>query len=113
MAKQFACPYLGGLVELTEERERHIAARHRELAARLGEWLAATVAAPERVGRDPLKAGQLAFLRQFSDFSGGRMLLVVVVTSPDAANPARLRHWIVTAYPVRDVGNWSIEWTAG
>ena len=31
MMNRFPCPYLGGEVELTEERERHITERHPDL----------------------------------------------------------------------------------
>ena len=44
---RFSCPYLRGEVELTEERERHIAERHPELLPEHRERIAETLADPE------------------------------------------------------------------
>src|SRR5438132_12290782 len=40
----FPCPYLNASVELTDERERHIAEHHPELLPSHREWLAETLA---------------------------------------------------------------------
>ena len=42
----FRCPYLGGLVELNEERERHVRENHSELLPDLYGHIAATLAEP-------------------------------------------------------------------
>jgi hypothetical protein len=48
-AGQFPCPYLGGTVELGEERERPIAERHPELLPARRELIAITLADPDQV----------------------------------------------------------------
>lgn len=45
------CPYLEGQVELTEERERHIAERHSHLLPQHRERIAETLASPDQVMR--------------------------------------------------------------
>lgn len=44
---KFACPYLTSEVELTEERERHIAERHPELLPEYRNRIGETLVAPE------------------------------------------------------------------
>jgi len=48
---RFPCPYLKGEVELTEERERHIAERHPDLLPEHPERVAETLAHPDQVRR--------------------------------------------------------------
>jgi hypothetical protein len=52
----FPCPYLNGEVELTDERERQIAARHPDLYQAHWPRVAETIADPDQVRwsrRDP------------------------------------------------------------
>jgi hypothetical protein len=44
---QFPCPYLKAEVELSQEREGHIAERHPELLADLRRFIAETLADPD------------------------------------------------------------------
>jgi hypothetical protein len=46
---RFPCPYLQTEVELTEERERHIAERHPDLLFEHRACIADTLAAPDQV----------------------------------------------------------------
>ena len=46
---RFPCPYLKGEVELTEERERHIAERHPDLLPEHRARLAETLRDPDQV----------------------------------------------------------------
>jgi hypothetical protein len=46
---QFSCPYLKGDVELTVERQRHIADRHADLLPDHYDLMAATLADPDLV----------------------------------------------------------------
>ena len=48
---RFPCPYLKGEVELTEERERHIAERHPDLLPEHRERVAETLGDPDQVRR--------------------------------------------------------------
>ena len=49
--ERFPCPHLHGLVELSEERERHILERHPELLPQARHRIAQTLADPESVRR--------------------------------------------------------------
>ena len=51
MALRFECPYVGGDVELTDEREAHILARHAELLPARVDRLAETLREPDAVYR--------------------------------------------------------------
>ena len=48
---QYPCPYLKGEVELTDERERHIAERHPDLLPEHQSWIAETLAQPDHIRR--------------------------------------------------------------
>ena len=51
MTARFACPLLHGEVELTDERERHIAERHPDLLPLHRDRLALTLSDPDEVRR--------------------------------------------------------------
>lgn len=106
MASRFPCPYLDGEVELTEERERHIAERHPELLAGRRDRIAETLAEPDQVRRT--RFGNVRrFSRWFDDLLGGKHVVVVVVSA--LARPGR--HWIVTAYIARRLAEGEVEWS--
>nr|VFK45235.1 MAG: hypothetical protein BECKSD772F_GA0070984_12157 [Candidatus Kentron sp. SD]VFK80793.1 MAG: hypothetical protein BECKSD772D_GA0070982_11573 [Candidatus Kentron sp. SD] len=46
---RFPCDYLDGDVEITRERERHIAESHPELLPEHRKWIASTLADPDQV----------------------------------------------------------------
>ena len=48
---RFPCPYLAGEVDLTEERERYIAARHPNLLPEHRHRIAETLGHPDQVRR--------------------------------------------------------------
>ena len=50
----FACPYLGGEVQLTEEREKHIAENHPDLLPEHRDKIAGTLADPDEVEAERL-----------------------------------------------------------
>ena len=102
----FACPYLGASVELTDERERHIAERHPDLLPEHRHCIADTLAQPDQVRRSARFAGAWLFSRWFELIRGGKFVVVVVVS--DAAPQGR--HWIVTAYLARRLTRGDIEW---
>jgi len=103
----FACPYLAGKVELTEEREGHIAERHPDLLPQHRQCIADTLAAPDQVRRSTRFGNARRFSRWFTDLRGGKHVVVVVVS--DVAPSCR--HWIVTAYIARKLAEGDIEWT--
>jgi hypothetical protein len=102
----FPCSYLQGEVELTEERERHIAERHPDLLPEYRQCVADTLAEPNTIYRSARFQNARLFARWFDTIRGGKHVVVVVVS--DAA-PAR-RHWIVTAYMARKLAEGEIEW---
>ena len=103
----FPCPYLGGDVELTDEREHHIALRHPELLPEHREYIAETLASPDEVRRSSRFSNALLFSRWFEALRTGKYVVVVVISnrSPLA------RSWIVTAYVARRLTRkGEIEW---
>ena len=103
---RLACQYLKGEVELSDERERHIAERHPDLLPDHRDRLASTLADPDQVRRSARFAGARLFSRWYDDLRGGKHVVVVVVSSPSAGG----RHWIITAYMARRLAEGEIEW---
>jgi len=103
---RFPCPYLNREVELTEERERHIAERHPDLLPEFRNHIADTLAVPDQVRRSMRFGNARLFSRWYTDVKRGKHVVVVVVSEPDAAN----RHWIITAYLTRKLIEGEVEW---
>jgi hypothetical protein len=102
----FPCPYLQSQVELTEERERHIAERHPELLPDERDRIAETLADPDQVRRSMRLGSACLFSRWFQSLRGGKYVVVVVVAE---GGPTQ-RHWIVTAYVARNLAEGEVEW---
>lgn len=102
----FSCPYLGGEVELSDERERHVAETHPELLpehkARIGD----TLLDPDQVRRSRRFANARLFAKWYDDLLKGKHLVVVVVSE---AGP-KIRNWVVTAYATRKIPEGDMEW---
>ena len=105
---RFPCPYLGHEVELTAERERHIAERHPDLLPEHRDKLGATISDPDQIRRSPRFPNARVFSRGFATVATGLEKHVVVVVVSDPA-PSR-RHWIVTAYLARRLAEGEAEW---
>ena len=103
----FPCPYLQTEVELTEERERHIAERHPDLLLVHCACIAETLADPDQVRRSTRLRNARLFTRWFDTVREGKHVVVVVVTDVAASR----RHWVVTAYMARQLTEGDIEWT--
>lgn len=101
----FSCPYLKAIVELTEERERHIAENHPDLLPEHEVLVATTLADPDQVRSSKRFGGARFFSRWYPDLRSGKHVVVVVVGAP-----AEGRHWIVTAYIARRLAEGAIEW---
>ncbi len=67
----FQCPYLGGEVELTAEREAHITAQHPDLLPIFRDKLAETLADPDQVRRSVRFGNARLFTRWFVDVRAG------------------------------------------
>jgi hypothetical protein len=101
-----ACPFLKGDVELTEERERHIAEQHPDLLPEHRDYILKTLADPDQVRESVRFANARMLSRWFEDLRGGKHVVVVVVS--DAA-PAG-RHWVITAYITRRISEGGVLW---
>jgi len=106
MMSRFPCPYLRGHVELTEERERHIAERHPDLLPEYREQMAETVAGPDEIRRSMRFGNARLFSRWYTDVKKGKYVVVVVVS--ELAAP--IRHWIITAYMTKELIEGEVEW---
>ena len=89
-------------MEITDERERHIAARHPDLLPGHREFLTGTLAEPDQVRRSERVNNARLISRWYDDLSRH---VVVVVTSE-----AEGRNWVVTAYTTRRLTRGDTEW---
>ena len=103
---RFICPYLGGPVELTRERERHILENHPEVLPGRIELVAHTLAEPDEIRFDPKYSATRKFIRRYDELSGGKYLVVLVVSR----NGPKGRHWIVTAFVSGRRPRGEVEW---
>ncbi len=101
----FDCPYLHGQVELSEERERHIAERHPDLLPGERQRIADTLADPDQVRLSARFGNARLLTRWFDNVRGGKYVVVVVMAERDLH-----RHWIVTAYMARKLAEGEVEW---
>ncbi len=95
--KLFPCPHLSGDVELTEEREAHIATQHPDLLPEFIVEIGQTLFQPDQVRKGERIEAETRFYRWFKHVKEGKYVGVVVV-SESAPNT---RHWIVTSYITR------------
>ena len=102
----FPCPYLGMLVELTDERQRHILLKHPDLLPEYIDYVAETLAEPDEVRRDSRFPATRVFARWCESVKGGKFVVVVVVSDP----PPMERYWVVTAYIARKLTQEVVEW---
>ena len=100
------CPYLKAEVELTDERERHIAERHPDLLPEHRERIVTTLADPDQVRRSAQLSSARLFSRWYDDLPGGKHVVVVVVGEPSPGG----RHWIITAYIATKLVEGDAEW---
>jgi len=103
---RFPCPYLNAPVELTAERERHIAERHPDLLPEHRDQLAETLAAPDLVRRSARFGNARLFSRWYTDLKRGKHVVVVVVSEAKTSN----RHWVITAYLTKTLAKGEVEW---
>ena len=98
----FSCPYLGGLVELNDERERHIESEHDELLPRHREYIAPTLDNPDRVQISPTDPQARIFSRWYPELA--KYVIVVVIIHPGP------RNWIINAYIAQRPARGETEW---
>jgi hypothetical protein len=100
------CPKLGGEVELTAEREGHIRERHPDLLPDHREKIGETLADPDIVRLSVRMTTARLLSKWYDDLRNGRHVVVVVVSEGGAT----ARHWIITAYIARTLGEGVVEW---
>jgi hypothetical protein len=110
--KRFACPYLGGEVELTDERRGHIDRHHPEFGEALESLLRAVLGRPDEIRRDTRYGSTRLFSCFVPTLLDGKHMVVGVVSDPPLAPSSPSRHWIVTAYPARELTQGATEWKA-
>jgi hypothetical protein len=102
----FPCPYLGGEVELSDERERHIAQHHPDLLPDHKDRIGGTLADPDQVRRSKRFGNARLFSKWYDDLVKGKQLVVVVVSEVQPKD----RNWIVTAYIDSKITEGESEW---
>lgn len=103
----FSCSYLKGKVELSDEREAHIALNHPDLLPAYLEQIGETLADPDQVRRSTRFGAARLFSRWFADILRGKYVVVVVVSQV----APRERNWIITAYLARGLAKGEVEWS--
>jgi hypothetical protein len=88
--RSFTCRFLDADVELTDEREAHIAERHPDLLPARIDRLADTLAELDAIYRG--RADDIVVFSRWYDADTGKHLLVFVVREEE-----RSRYWILTA----------------
>jgi hypothetical protein len=102
---RFRCPYFQADVELTDERERHIAERHPDLLPAYRALLAATLANPDQIRISKRFTNARLFSKWYDELKGGKYIAIVVLSADDGS-----RHWVITAYMSRRLVSGDIEW---
>jgi hypothetical protein len=92
-------------VELSDEREQHIAERHPDLLPEHRDLIAMSLADPDQIRRSKRFGSARLFSKWYADLKGGKHVVVVVVSAGDAG-----RHWVITAYITRSLAAGEIEW---
>ena len=100
------CPYLSGAVELSDERERHIAETHPDLLPEYRTRIAEVLTDPDQVRISERFKNARLFSKWFHNVRGGKYIVVVVVSETGLVR----RHWIITAYIARKLAGGEIEW---
>ncbi|HUT77484.1 MAG TPA: hypothetical protein VM285_07345 [Polyangia bacterium] len=100
------CPFLGIGVELTDERERHIAEHHPDLLPEHRDKIAGTLADPDQIRRSARFRAAKVFSKMYTDLRDGKHVVVVVVGDE---TPPR-RHWVITAYMTRRLAEGEVQW---
>jgi len=100
------CPFLSDNVELTDERERHIAETHPDLLPVQRDCIDEVLSDPDLVRRSARATNARLFSRRFGGAHGGKHVVVVVVSDPGSPS----RHWVVTAYAARHAQEKDVLW---
>jgi hypothetical protein len=102
----FPCPYLGREVELSDERERHIAEHHPDLLPDHKDRIGDTLADPDQVRWSKRFGNARLFSKWYDDLLKGKQVVVVIVSEAQPKD----RNWIVTAYITSKITEGESEW---
>jgi hypothetical protein len=102
----FSCPYLGGEVGLSDERERHIEEHHPDLLPDHKDRIGDTLADPDQVRRSKRFGNARLFSKWYNDLLKGKHVVMVVVSDAQPKD----RNWIVTAYITTKITEGESEW---
>lgn len=102
----FPCSYLGGEVELSDERERHITDHHPDLLPANKDRIRDTLADPDQVRRSKRFGNARLFAKWYDDLLNAKYVVVVVVSDVQPGE----RNWIVTAYITTKIAEGDTEW---
>jgi hypothetical protein len=105
MTRFFVCPYLGATVELSVEREIHIAGSHPGTLPTYLEQLTDTLCDPDQVRSSDRDPTALLFSKWFDSIRTGRYMVVVTIGDVDSS-----RHWVITAYTARKLVGGKTIW---
>lgn len=105
--RTFHCPYLEGEVELTDEREKHIAETHPDLLPEYLPQIEKTLADPDEIRKSDRMDAAKTFCRWFDEIRDGKYIVTVVVSDVTTEST---RHWIITSYISRRLSNGEVIW---
>ena len=112
MPSSFERPFLGGPVELNDERRQHIESVHpRESRAILVE-IENVVRDPDVVFETP-RPGEHALARAQTGRTPYYVVAIVVTEAVRSSERVQERHWVVTAYIARRLPRWRVQWRRG
>lgn len=101
----FYCPYFEANVERTDERYKHISARHPDLIPTYYDTIKETLFAPDEIRRSERAANTQLFAKWFDEVREGKYVVVVIVSESNQE-----RHWVITAYIARRLSGGIVEW---
>lgn len=103
MPEYHPCPYFGGgIVEITDERYRHILANHDDFALVYWERAGETIRGPDLVIMREQDDRAVMLYRWYDDIDKN----VIVAVRTDLSG----RHWVATAYMTRDIARGEVLW---
>ena len=102
----FGCPYLDGVVELTDERITHIGNKHSEILSNVQAYVGNTLENPDEVRLSVKDPDVRLFVRWLPQLRNSKYAIIVVRTT----EAVETRHWIVTAYIARRRTGGKVEW---
>jgi hypothetical protein len=102
----FQCPYLSNIVDLTDERKKHITQNHPDLLPQYEDRIAVVLNDPDQVRVSERFKNAHLFSKWFDNIRGGKYIVVVVISEGWPVN----RHWIVTAYITGRLSGGKTEW---